>query len=165
MQISAIWIGACIIVGYVCHNTSWCESDLHVHLVIIGRIIVSLSLSDSRPSYYVLFYSCYVCPFSLDTLHPNRYHSLIFISFIPFSSASLGCFRNWNWIIFRWRAHFLRCRYYNGKDIHDWKFIFQLYVNAVHKQKVCNMLDFSFLFFVWNLFGILLQSILIEIYK
>lgn len=107
MQICAIWIGACIIAGYVCHNTSWCESDLHVHLVIIGRIIVSLSLGDSRPSYYVLFYSCYVRPFSLDTLHLNRYHSLIFISFIPFSPASLGCFQNWNWIIFIFDKEFI----------------------------------------------------------
>ena len=38
---SAIRIGAYIIVGYANYNTSWCESDLHVHLVIIERIIVS----------------------------------------------------------------------------------------------------------------------------
>lgn len=38
---STIRIGAYIIVGYANYNTSWCESDLHVHLVIIERIIVS----------------------------------------------------------------------------------------------------------------------------
>lgn len=37
-----------VIYGYINHNTSWCESDLHVHLVIIEQIIVLLSLNDSQ---------------------------------------------------------------------------------------------------------------------
>lgn len=55
-----------VIYGYINHNTSWCESDLHVHLVIIEQIIVLLSLNDSQG---ITCYSIdYLYTLSLDIL-------------------------------------------------------------------------------------------------